>query len=125
MAHFIKTTLAIRVQLREQFKVSRTSIANALQYKSYSPLADEIRKAAIQAGGTEMTSSFIPSCKTVHENGAIIQTFANGVVVKLTLQDSSASLSRDGKVVRRYRQVSMNKWAGILESAQKMSLNAR
>lgn len=121
MAKFIKTTLKMRQELMKQFGLSITGIKNALAYKSFSERADRIRAAALAAGGEVMESALWPECRTQHTNTQIIQTFANGVVLTISKVDSSAELARDGKVCRRYKGVTIDKWGALVDQASQMA----
>lgn len=121
MAKFIKTTLKMRQELMKQFGLSITGIKNALAYKSFSERADRIREAALAAGGEVMESALWPECRTQHTNTQIIQTFANGVVLTISKVDSSAELTRDGKVCRRYKGVTIDKWGALVDQASQMA----
>lgn len=64
-----------------------------------------------------MEPAFCPDCETRHTSDAIIQTFNNGVVLMINKNDSSATLSRKGEVVKKYRDVTLDKWGFLMDQA--------
>ena len=70
-------------------------------------------------GGRYVEEDFIPNCRTEHQNGSIIQTFAGGVQV-VTDTDSIRILV-GGSVVDRYKDVTVESWGNILARAQEIS----
>lgn len=121
MGKFIKTSVMLRKQLADQFDVSVNWVKKALCFKSFSKTAVKIREAAIAAGGEEMETSFCPDCTTEHTQNEIIQKFTNGVILTISKKDSSAVLSRKGEVVKKYRNVTFDKWGFLMEQANLMA----
>ena len=111
----------LRKQLADQFDVSVNWVKKALCFKSYSKTAVKIREAAIAAGGEEMETSFCPDCTTEHTQNEIIQKFTNGVMLTISKKDSSAVLIRKGEVVKKYRNVTFDKWGFLIEQASLMA----
>lgn len=123
MAKFIKTTLKMRQALMKQFGLSITGIKNALAYKSSSERADRIREAALAAGGEIVESAFCPECSTRHTESEIIQTFANGVVLKINKRDNTAMLKRDNIVIGTYANVTMSVWDDLVVMASNIAFS--
>lgn len=121
MGKFIKTSVMLRKQLADQFDVSVNWVKKALCFKSFSKTAVKIREAAIAAGGEEMETSFCPDCTTEHTQNEIIQKFTNGVILTISKRDSSAVLIRKGEVVKKYRNVTFDKWGFLMEQANLMA----
>lgn len=117
MGRYIKANLTLRNQLRKDFAVSRTAINRALNFRSFSEMSKKIRNRALANGGELMEPAFYPDCETRHTSDAIIQTFDNGVVLVISKNDSSATLSRKGEVIKKYRDVTLDKWGFIMDQA--------
>ncbi len=113
------------------FGVSAVTVWSALRYRTDSPLADRIREAAREAGGTEMyrlavPAGFVPDCATeyLREDGrltGIVQTFGNGVSVVLDCTTDSAQLRQDGAPIKTYCGVTLEYWPAILCEAQTLA----
>lgn len=121
MSRYIKASLTLRNQLLKEFKCSRVSICNALNFRTFSPMAKKIRNRALACGGELMEPVFNPDCETRHTNDAIIQTFENGVMLMISKKDSSAELIRKGEVVKKYRNVTLDKWGFLMDQASLMA----
>lgn len=121
MSRFVKASLMLRSQLMQEFGCSRVSIYNALNFKSFSERAKKIRNRALACGGELMEPVFNSDCETRHTNDAIIQTFENGVMLMISKKDSSAELIRKGEVVKKYRNVTLDKWGFLMDQASLMA----
>ena len=121
MTRFIKVPLSVRQELSKRFGVSRVAVNDALSYRFNSTRSQKIRNAALAAGGEIMESATWPECRTQHTDTKIIQTFANGVVLTISKVNSSAELTRDGKVCRRYKGVTIDKWNVLVYQASQMA----
>lgn len=121
MGKFIKTSVMLRAKLAEQFDVSVNWVKKSLCFKTNSKTAIKIREAALAAGGEELETSFCPDCTTEHTQDEIIQKFNNGVVLTISKKDSSAVLIRKGEVVKKYLNVTFDKWGFLVKQASLMA----
>ena len=121
MSRYIKASLELRQQLRSEFGVTRQYIGRVLNFKSFSERAKKIRNRALACGGELMEPVFCPDCETRHTADSIIQTFENGVMLMISKKDSSAELIRKGEVVKKYRNVTLDKWGFLMDQASLMA----
>ena len=117
MTRFIKVPLRVRQELSKKFGVSRVAVNDALSYKFNSTRSQEIREAALAAGGEVVESAMWSECRTRHTDTKIIQTFGNGVVLDISKVDSSAEIRCYGEVCHRFYNVSMDMWGDLVEIA--------
>lgn len=119
MKKSIKYSTEVRDELMEKYGVSRTTIWEACSFISRGERPDNIRKDALAMGARYVEENFVPTCSFQNTEDGIIQTFAAGVVLKITQGD--AVIMRRGKVVARYDQIDCAGWGSICEQAQHLA----
>lgn len=119
MRKYITVTPEMRDALVKKYKVSKTSIWKALAFITRNKRSEQIRNDALGMGGRYVEEDFIPNCRTEHQNGSIIQTFAGGVQV-VTDTDSTRILV-GGNIVDKYKDVTVESWGNVLARAQEIS----
>lgn len=131
---YIKIQPATRSRICRMLGVSRVTLWSALTYQTQSALAERIRRFAMREGGrvvceVDVTNGFVPNCETTFSHGdstdghvrQITQTFANGVGVVLTGEEATAEITRNGKPVKSYENVTLGDWMQIAYEAQSLS----
>lgn len=127
MRQYIEVSPELRAWIREEFKVSDATVWRALGYlenrRNYEKLKHErIRQFALEHGGRIVRKEYIPECSTEGSTRErLVHTFKNGVVVEVSLKDSSARIYKDNKVVRREKSVTLQGWGNLLYEAQELS----
>lgn len=107
-------------------KVSEVTLQSALNFITQTPLARTLRAAAIQRGGViyddSVPSNFVPDCTTEfdHVNGIVRQELANGVTLEIHKETNLAIAHKDGIVIARFEDMTLNKWGKVLFSLQKL-----
>lgn len=114
MTRFIKVTQEVREALIRKFGVSGMTVSRALFYArrgGHSPLAGEIRQAALALGGREMV---VEDMLTMHDaDGYMRQYFNNGAHLECSKIDGHVDVLFEGETVRTYRDVRMSQLADI------------
>lgn len=121
MRTFIKVSDPLRGKLIREFKVSRTTVWAALNYLTRGDRPDEIRRYALENGGSIEEKDFLPNCRTENTDEEIIQTFAGGIQVRISIKNSEARLLEDGREIEHYESMTLQAWGNLLYHAQCMS----
>ena len=117
----IKVADSLREELLEKFQLSKVSIWSALNYLTFSDRAEQVRRYALEHGGTIVEKDFVPNCRTEHTQEEIVQTFAGGIQVRIDRNNSHARILRDNAVVESYDDVTVQGWGNLLYHAQELS----
>lgn len=120
MRTYIKIEPSIRSQIVRRFGITKKSIWEALCGLVHSEQSEQVRQFALANGGKVVCETYMPACTTVKTSTGLAQTFKNGVVVLLDLQDSTARIMRSDKELSHYENVDINAWANILWMAQEL-----
>lgn len=110
---------AVRDELMAKYGVSHVTIWEACSFISRGKRPDAIRRDALAMGGRYIEENFIPTCSIQHTEDGIIQTFAAGVVLRITRGD--AVITKDDKVIVRYDQIDCAGWGAICAQAQRLA----
>lgn len=121
MRTFIKVSDPLRGKLIREFGVSRTTVWKALNYLTRGERPDEIRRYALENGGSIEEMGFLPNCRTENTDEEIIQTFAGGIQVRISIKNSEARLLENGREIEHYESMTLQAWGNLLYHAQCMS----
>ena len=120
----------IKKRLEREFNVSHVTIWSALNYITKSTLSTNIRKAAIKYGGVVVNGrtpeGWQPNCeiKWEHKDNKpyeSIQTFSNGIKLRLNWQSGKADIMHQDEVIETHKLMMMTEWHNILYRAQIMN----
>lgn len=121
MRTYIKVSDSLRNKLAQHFRISRVSVWSALNYLTHSKLSDEVRRYALENGGSIEEEDFMPNCRTEHTDDEIIQTFAGGIKVRMSKVNSEVTLFQDDKEIEHYEGMTLQAWGNLLYHAQTLS----
>ncbi|MGM9739833.1 MAG: hypothetical protein ACI3ZP_04440 [Candidatus Cryptobacteroides sp.] len=121
MRTYIKVSDSLRNKLAQHFRISRVSVWSALNYLTHSKLSDEVRRYALENGGSIEEEDFMPNCRTEHTDDEIIQTFAGGIKVRMSKVNSAVTLFQDDKEMEHYEGMTLQAWGNLLYHAQTLS----
>ena len=118
MRTYIKVDAKLRKDLMSLFSMSRKSVWKALNGLTSSPRSSHVRQYALANGGRYVREDFIPTCKTRHTEGKIIQEFAGGITVIVDTKADMAVIKRGESVLEDFEQVTLDMLSNILRMAQ-------
>lgn len=121
MRTYIKVSDSLRNKIVQKFNVSRVSVWSALNYLTHSKLSDDVRRFALENGGSIAEENFMPNCRTEHTADEIIQTFAGGIQVRISKVNSEVSMLEDGIEIEHYEDMTIQAWGNLLYHAQSLS----
>lgn len=121
MRTYIKVSDSLRNKIVQKFNVSRVSVWSALNYLTHSKLSDDVRRFALENGGSIEEENFMPNCRTEHTADEIIQTFAGGIQVRISKINSEVSMLEGGVEIEHYEGITLQAWGNLLHYAQTMS----
>lgn len=121
MRTYIKVSDSLRNKLAQHFRISRVSVWSALNYLTHSKLSDEVRRYALENGGSIEEEDFMPNCRTEHTDDEIIQTFAGGIKVRMSKVNSEVTLFQDDKEIEHYEGMTLQAWGNLLYHARTLS----
>ena len=120
MRTYIKIDQDLRTRIMQKYGVTRNCVYENLCGIVHSDLGESMRSFALANGGKMVCEAYMPACTTVKTGNGLAQTFENGVVVLLDLQDSTARIMRGDEELAHYENVDINAWANILWMAQEL-----
>ncbi|MCF0190829.1 MAG: hypothetical protein HUJ96_06155 [Marinilabiliaceae bacterium] len=116
---FVTVSKEKREWLVKAFQVSGVMVWKALTFESNSPLAQRIRKAAMNHGGILMVCA--PEFSTMHDSdGYMRQYFPNGVMVEFHKKNNTAAVMHKGRVIKIYDHVLVSDISAIQEYAKSL-----
>ena len=122
MRQYIKVDKSLREDIVEKFNITGRALHKILHYLSNSKRANDARHYALEHGGQLIREEFVPVCTTDESNpDKLVHIFKNGVIVEVSLVDSSAKISRDGKTVRTEEHLTLQGWGNLLYEADRMA----
>lgn len=120
----IKVTPNERRRLQERFDVGENYVTQVLSFAKDGPTARRIRLAALEMGGRYVDPDFAPNCRTSYTNGQIIQTFAEGVELRIDLSTGNYTVTQKGKLLDKAEKATMNQWQAAALYAQTVAESA-
>jgi len=114
----IKVTPNERRRLQKRFAVGENYMLDVLSYRKDGPTARKIRMAALEMGGRYVDPQFSPNCRISYLNGEIIQTFNEGIVLRIELSTGNYTISKRGEVIDKGENATMNQWMAAAVYAQ-------
>lgn len=134
MKKYIEVSSDSRKVLMKIFGCTRESLWAALSFKSDSETAKKIRTAALRGHGgrvlcvVDITDGWVPNCQTEFRHdkegvSEVCSTFTGGVKVTLDCHANTATLTLDGKEVRKYWNVDTASWGRVLFDAEQLSIH--
>lgn len=117
----IKVTPEERRRLQKRFAVGENYMLDVLSYRKDGPTARKIRRAALEMGGRYVDPQFSPNCRTTYQNGFIIQTFNEGIVLRIELSTGNYTISKRDEVIDKGENATMNQWMAAAAYAQTMA----
>lgn len=116
---------AVKREMLNTFKASRSELGRALTYKRNSSRAKVLRAAALQRGGLIYTGmnapqGFCPSVETMHDhiNGLILQNFGERIELQISRRTNAAKVIIDGQTVATFNDMTISSWGNVLYSLQ-------
>ena len=94
---------------------------DVLSYRKDGPTARQIRRAALEMGGRYVDPDFAPNCRTTYQNGFIIQTFNEGIVLRIELSTGNYTISKRDEVIDKGENATMNIWQAAAFYAQTLA----
>ena len=120
----IKVTITERRALQRRFQVGDNYMMDVLAYRKDGPTARQIRRAALEMGGRYVDPQFSPNCRTTYQNGFIIQTFNEGIVLRIELSTGNYTISKRDEVIDKGENATMNQWMAAASYAQTVAESA-
>lgn len=120
----IKLTPEERRRLQKRFTVGDNYMLDVLSYRKDGPTARQIRRAALEMGGRYVDPQFAPNCRTTYQNGFIIQTFNEGIVLCIELSTGNYTISKRDEVIDKGENATMNQWMAAAAYAQSVAESA-
>ena len=114
----IKVTPEERKWLQERFQVGGNYMMDVLAFRKDGPTARKIRRAALEMGGRYVDPKFSPNCRITYQNGFIIQTFNEGIVLRIELSTGNYIISKRDEVIDKGENATMNQWMAAAFYAQ-------
>lgn len=110
-------------ELAATFGYSRQTVWAALNYRTKSPVANMLRKAALERGGIligENTDKITPDFETrfLTAEALMVQRFTNRVQLVADLTTGDVKIHVDGEVVETYSNPHINELSAIQENVQ-------
>lgn len=121
MRTFIKVSDALRREIIQRFRYSRSSTWAALNYLVQSEKASAVRRYALEHGGAIAEEDFIPNCRIEHAPEEIVQRFPGGICVRFSKYKDRVLLMDGDAILDRYGAITIQAWGNILYEAQKLS----
>lgn len=110
--------------LRERFHIGYNYLQQVLAFTKDGPTARKIRRAALQLGGRYVDPDFVPNCRTAYLGGVITQTFADDVVLRISLHTGEVVLMHRGVIVETMNNATMAAWNSMAIKAQDIAETA-
>lgn len=110
--------------LRERFHIGYNYLQQVLAFTKDGPTARKIRRAALQLGGRYVDPDFVPNCRTTYLGGVITQTFADDVVLRISLHTGEVVLMHRGVIVETMNNATMAAWNSMAIKAQDIAETA-
>lgn len=116
---------AVKREMLNTFKASRSELGRALTYKRNSSRAKALRAAALQRGrliytGVVAPNNYIPNVDTHHDHaqGVMRQFFGNRVELCVSRETNNAKIIIDGNTVAAFDDMTLGNWGDVLYSLQ-------
>ncbi len=116
---------AVKREILDTFKASRSELGRALTYKRNSSRAKVLRAAALQRGGLIYTGAiapknYMPNVDTRHDHtqGVMHQFFGNRVELCVSRETNIAKIIIDGSTVATFDDMTLENWGSVLYSLQ-------
>ncbi|MBQ7389251.1 MAG: hypothetical protein IJW01_07770 [Paludibacteraceae bacterium] len=117
MRQYIHVTKETREFLSKAFDIEPRTVYNALNFVKDNDLAKRIRKLAYEKGGILMC--LCECMETLHDNdGYVRQYLPNGVMLELNKKNGRVDIIKDGKSVKNYQHVMLDRLPAIQAEAQ-------
>lgn len=115
-----------RKQIEKDFKVCRTTLWAALNFRTNGPQANMLRAVAKERGGVEImrNGDFEPNIKldTYWDEvpHRMVQVFSERVKLMVYVENSTATIIADGKLVKEFSNVMMSQLPVLQAQAQEI-----
>lgn len=117
----IVTDKETRRKLRALIGVSEKTLSQALNYRSDTALARRIRALALQCGGTSTGTE----PETVMGRRYVVQRYGESVELRIDLETSSATLSKEGESVTEVSPTRLKDLLRLQERARLLAASLR